>query len=1117
MTVVQSTCRRLGLRFNSPRGRKTGFRPFSGQTMHTNFLFRFAGGFLLNLAASLLVSAGPSVGELRSEFLKNPVGIDVTSPRLSWMLESRQRGARQTAYEIQVASSESTLRTGPADLWASGKVVSDQSIHVGYAGRPLASRQPCFWKVRVWDQDGQPSAWSAPASWSMGLLQPADWRSEWIGKDEVTNSAVLKGCSWIWFPEGKPESDAPVGTRYFRRTFELPADQVVKRAELQLAGDNEWACAVNGQHAGGGGNFKATTTMDVTRSLRPGRNVVAGWVKNAGEGPNPAGLVGLLTIQFESGAPRIIPTDAEWKTTDKESGAWTALDYDDSTWRAAKVLGPPGMAPWGDVHGPEDRRLAARMLRKEFEVPRKVARATAYVSGLGLSELYLNGAKVGDHVLSPALSEYPRRVFYVTHDVTAQLKRGRNALGVWLGNGRFYAPRSTVPTGTSSFGFPKLRLQLEVDYTDGSRDTIGSDASWKLTAAGPIVANNEYDGEEYDARKELPGWAKPGFDDSAWLAAQIVSAPGGQLAAQMMEPIRVTGVIQPISVKEIKPGVFIYDLGQNLVGWCQLKARGPAGTQVSLRHAETLKPDGSLYLDNIRGAKVTDVYTLRGNGDEVYEPRFTYHGFRYVEVTGFPGKPTLASLAGRVVNDDVATAGEFTCSQPTINRFYQNIVWGVRGNYRSISTDCPQRDERQGWLGDRSAESKGETYLFDIAALYAKWTQDMADAQRPNGSISDVCPSYWPLYNDNVTWPSSAVIIPGALLDQYADAAIIARLYPSMVKWIDHLSGYITNGIITKDSYGDWCVPPEDPKLIHSKDPARKTAPAILATSYFHHCLKLMAGYAHRLGKPDDAQRFAALADQLKVALNDKLYNREKGFYDNGSQTSCVLPLAFDMVPPEERPRVFNHLVQKITEETKGHVGTGLVGGQWLNRVLTDGGRADIVYRFATNTAYPSWGYMVEKGATTVWELWNGDTADPAMNSGNHVMLVGDLVIWFYECLAGIKSDPARPGFNHIIMKPHPVGDLQFVKATHRSPYGLIASEWKRDGAKFDWQITVPPNTTATVCVPAASLNDVTEGRSAAIKAKGVKSLRYENGRALFEVEAGNYHFTSSLLERATQ
>ena len=573
--------------------------------------------------------------------------------------------------------------------------------------------------------------------------------------------------------------------------------------------------------------------------------------------------------------------------------------------------------------------------------------------------------------------------------------------------------------------------------------------------------------------------------------------------------------MKPKSVTEPKPGVFIYDFGQNFVGWCRLQVRGPAGSEVKLRFAELVKPDGMLYLDNIRGARVSDIYTLKGQGTEVYEPRFTYHGFRYVEVTGYPGRPPLAALEGQIVNDDVATVGEFSCSNPLINRFYTNIVWGVRGNYRSIITDCPQRDERQGWLGDRSAESRGETFLFDIAALYSKWVRDFADGQLANGSVSDVNPPFWPFYSDNATWASSTIIIPGALLDQYADTALIANHYPSMVKWIEHMSGFISNGIIARDSYGDWCVPPEDALLIHSKDPARQTAPEILATSYFAHCLNLMARFATLLQKPEDAQRFTVLAGQLKTALNEKFYDREKGYYGNGSQTACVLPLAFDLVPESERQRVFHHLVEKIEVETKGHLGTGLVGGQWLNRVLTEGGRPDLVYRFATNTTYPSWGYMIEKGATTVWELWNGNTADPAMNSGNHVMLVGDFVIWLYEDLAGIKSDPAQPGFKHILMKPHPVGDLKFVKATFDSPYGLIRSAWEQADKTFEWQITLPPNTTATVYVPALDVKTVTESDQPATQAAGVQWQRMEPGYSVFLVSSGRYHFRSALSARS--
>jgi len=330
-----------------------------------------------------------------------------------------------------------------------------------------------------------------------------------------------------------------------------------------------------------------------------------------------------------------------------------------------------------------------------------------------------------------------------------------------------------------------------------------------------------------------------------------------------------------------------------------------------------------------------------------------------------------------------------------------------------------------------------------------------------------------------------------------------------MVRWVDHLSSFITNGLIARDQYGDWCVPPEDPKLIHSQDPARKTAPVILATSYFAHCLRLMARYATLLDKPEDARRFAVRAEELKAAFNERLYHPEKGYYDNGSQTSCVLPLAFDLAPPGERPRVFDHLVRKITDETQGHVGTGLIGGQWLCRVLSDGGRPDLVYRFATNTTYPSWGYMIEKGATTIWELWNGDTADPAMNSHNHVMLVGDLVIWLYEYLAGIQSDPAQPGFRHIVMKPQPVGDLTFVKASHRSPHGLIRSEWQLKENRFEWTLTIPPNSTATLHVPARDAAAVRESGRPLARAPGVQVVEAAAGRLVLKVGAGHYQFVS--------
>ncbi len=1050
------------------------------------------------------------IAHLACEGLSNPAGIDAPAPRLSWQMESNKRGDRQKGYEIIVSSRPELLSGDRGDLWNTGKVESDVSMNIPYGGSPLESGKAYHWKVRVWDSRGKPSAWSAPAVWSMGLLSDADWKAKWIGLDGIDTAYHLTGTNWIWFPEGAPEQAAPVGIRFFRRTVNLPAAPALTSARFHITGDNECTLFVNGTEVGRSEDLRLVPDIDVRGRLRAGVNVFAASVRNVGGGPNPAGLIGVLELRYSDGTGARFTTDASWKSSDREFPGWELPSFDDGAWVSAKVIGPAGMQPWGEMYGREDRRLPARWLRNEFDAGKKAVRATAYMCGLGLSELYINGKKAGDHVLSPALSQYPRRTYYVTHDVTSFLRRGRNAVGVVLGNGRFFAPRLSEPTFTQSFGFPKLLFQLHIEFDDGTSADVASDESWRLTTAGPIRTNNEYDGEEYDARMELTGWASPGYDDSGWERGRAVAPPGGAIRAQMIEPIRVTGTLTPVAITEPRPGMFIVDMGQNMVGWCRLHVKGARGTQVTLRHAETLKADGTLYLDNIRSAKVTDVYTLKGGEAETYEPRFTYHGFRYVELTGFPGRPGPGTLEGRVVNDDVKSAGEFTCSHPVINRTYRNIVWGVRGNYRSMPTDCPQRDERQGWLGDRSAESRGETYLFRINALYGKWLQDMEDAQRDDGSVSDVCPSYWPLYNDNVTWPSSTVIIPGALFDQYADPDIIRRHYESMVKWIDHMSAFVTDGIIAKDSYGDWCVPPEDPKLIHSNDPARKTAPGILATTYFYHDLRLMSRYAAMLGKSADQMRFDELAARMLKGLNTTFFDSERGYYDNGSQTSCVLPLAFGMVPPGEREKVFGHLVRKITVETNGHIGTGLVGGQWLSRVLSDNGRADLVYRFATDTTYPGWGYMAAKGATTVWELWNGDSADPAMNSGNHVMLVGDLVIWLYEYVAGIRPDPATPGFKHILMRPVPVGDLTHVRGTHDSPYGRIVSEWKKEKERFEWTVAVPVNSTATVSVPAASVDDVTEGGKAARDADGVTFVRQDQGYAVFEVGAGTYSFRSA-------
>jgi alpha-L-rhamnosidase len=1053
--------------------------------------------------------------QLRCEYRANPLGIDVVQPRLSWVLapaDPKARGLKQSTYRVLVASSDANLRADKGDLWDTGKVQSDQSIQLAYAGKALASGAQAFWKVQVWDQAGKPSAWSQPAHWSMGLLKLEDWKGKWIGRDEdkvLRRSASpywsLQNARWIWFPAGDPAKSAPAGARFFRAALSVPADRKIVKATAVAGADSSFELFLNGQETGKGRQVQMPEVFDISASLHPGRNVLAIQATNARAG-KPAGLIAAVRIDFDRGDPLLSTTGANWRTAQKAPEAWNQPDFDDSTWEAAKDLGPYGMEPWSEVGFTQERYLPARMLRKEFDVPKKLKRATAYVSGLGLSDLYLNGGKVDNRVLSPGLTDYDKHVLYVTFDATKQLVAGRNALGLLLGNGRFFAPRAM-----RTFGYPKAIVQLDLEYEDGSRSSVVSDESWKLTTEGPIRLNNEYDGEEYDARREIGGWARPGFDDSRWEAAQAVAAPAGLLAAEMAEPLRVTETLRPVKVTEIRPGVFIFDMGQNLVGWCRLRVSGPAGTQVRLRHAETLKDNGELYVDNLRSARATDLYTLKGVGSETWEPRFTYHGFRYVEVTGFPGKPPLTALEGRVVHDDMARIADFSSSNPLLNQIHKSIFWGVRGNYRSIPTDCPQRDERQGWLGDRSMVSRSESYLFDVAAFYSKWMVDLVDSQRDSGSIPNVAPAYWVIYSDNITWPSTFIFVPAMLYDQYGDRRAIETHYPAMKKWIEYMRGFLEDGLMPRDTYGDWCVPPESPKLIHSQDPARITDKTLLGTTYYYHLLRLMARYARLLDKPQDAAGFEDLAASIRTAFEKKFYSAEAGYYSNGTQTSSILPLAFGITPEQNRGRVFDRLIDKIERESNGHVGTGLVGAQWLMRTLSDNGRADVAYQIANQKTYPGWGYMIQRGATTIWELWNGDTADPAMNSGNHVMQIGDLGVWMYEYLAGIRTDPEQPGFKHILVRPYPLADLSFVKASHQSMYGTISSAWKRDGGRLRLDITIPANTGASVYVPAKEAAAVSESGQPAAKAKGVKFLRMEAGAAVFEVGSGSYSFTSPL------
>lgn len=891
-----------------------------------------------------------SVTNLRCEMLVSPIGIDVTAPRFSWQASTEERGMKQLAYQIIVASSNELLEKGEGDLWNSGKISSDQSHLVTYAGKPLKSRQQCFWKVKVWANNGE-ERWSNAANFSMGLLQPSDWKAQWIGLD---------------------------------RAF-----------------------------------------------------------------------------------------------------------------------------PWDSVS--MFARLSARYFRKELMAPKQVKNATLYISGLGLYEVYINGQKIGHQVLAPAPTDYSKTVLYNTFDVTDNVKQGKNAIATVLGNGRFFAMRQNYkPHKWHTFGFPKMLLQLELEYSDGTKQIIGTDASWKVTADGPIRTNNEYDGEEYDATKELTGWDNAGYNDGAWLKAELVKAPGGNIVAQLNENMKVMETLKPVSIKQLSPTKYILDMGQNMAGWVKMNVSGKRGEKVKLRFAESLQPDGELYTANLRDARVTDVYTLKGEEKETWSPTFVYHGFRYVEITNYPGAPTVNDFVGEVVYDDLQTIGSIETSNATVNRLHKNAYWGIRTNYKGMPVDCPQRNERQPWLGDRTMGAYGESFLFDNSRLYAKWLNDIRDSQTPEGSIPDVAPSFWFYYKDNMTWPGAYLTIADMLYRQFGDKHSIVRHYPTMKKWLLYMKGkYLTKDfIMTKDSYGDWCVPPESPEMIHSKDSARKTDPKLIATAYYYYLLNVMQRFAVLSNNTKDIPVFAAEAAKVKDGFNKTFYNSSKAQYSNNTVTANILPLAFGMIPPGDSAKVFESITNKILVENNGHISTGVIGTQWLMRWLTKYGRADIAYRLASNKTYPSWGYMSENGATTIWELWNGNTANPAMNSQNHVMLLGDLLIWMYENLGGIQSDPTSVGFQKIIMKPSFVKDLEYVNASYVSPYGKIASNWKKDKGELKWDVQIPGNSTAVVYVPASAENEVREGGEAILNNKAVKFLRVENGHAVLEIGSGNYQFS---------
>ncbi len=742
-------------------------------------------------------------------------------------------------------------------------------------------------------------------------------------------------------------------------------------------------------------------------------------------------------------------------------------------------------------------RMAARYLRKEFQLKDKaIKRATAYVAGIGLHEFYVNGQRMGDGVLQPVPSDYRKTIYYNTYDVTESIENyplicegtGKClCLGIVLGNGRYFPMQQHKPYKIHTFGYPKCRINVIVEYTDGSTQRLQTDdKGWKVTADGPIRANNEYDGEEYDARMEMLGWSEVGYDDSKWLKAERTDIPRAYLRAQKTQGMKVLQQIRPASIKGN-----LVEIGQNIAGWLKIRVRGQKGDTIRIVYAEKLNDNGTLYRDNFRNARSADIYVC--NGEEGAEgrwwaPTFVYHGFKYAEVIGLKNAKKDDFIA-EVVADEMATTGHFECSDTILNKVMKNAWWGVLDNYKGMPIDCPQRDERQPWLGDRTMGSLGESFLFDNERLYTKWMRDICEAQRTDGCIPDVAPAFWNYYSDDVAWAAALPFGCDMLWRQYGNREAIDKSYPAIKKWVQHIiEEYSKDGIIHCGKYADWCVPPERLELIHSQDSARQTDVTLISTAYIICTLQLMEqwGCEKELWRP--------IREQMAEAFNKQFLTIKRGtsprpghvlypdsiYYGNNTVTANVLPLALGIVPDDCKEDVVKQIVENICVQNKGHVSCGVIGISWLLRGLSDNGFSDVAYFLATQRTYPSWGYMTEQGATTIWELWNGDKANPKMNSGNHVMLLGDLLTWCYQYLGGIRSavgNGSAVAYKHIVFKPaFDIQDCEWTNVSFDSPYGNITSDWKKNLQHLDWHVVIPCNTTATIYLPDGTTKEIGSG-----------------------------------------
>ena len=812
------------------------------------------------------------------------------------------------------------------------------------------------------------------------------------------------------------------------------------------------------------------------------------------------------SINVEYGGPLLKSTQRAywqvrvWDNQNKVS-VWSKPAY----WETGILNQNEWAASWISMKEEKsEESLPAQYYRNEFSCSKEVSSARVYVTSLGIYQLFLNGEKVGNDLFTPGWTSYHKRLQYQTYDVTSMLQKD-NAIGAMVGDG-WYRGYLGWKGGRSYYGGQlALLVQLQINYTDGSSELIITDENWKVSY-GAILESDIYNGEKYDARKEMDRWANYGFDESNWANVEILNHPKEMLIASNGLPVRAIEEITPIEILTTPKGEVVLDLGQNMVGWVRMKVKGKKGDKVTLQFAEVLDKEGNFYTKNLRRAKATDTYTLKGDEEEVYEPHFTFHGFRFVKLEGYPGKLKPDKITGIVIHSQMKPTGTFTCSEPLINQLQSNIQWGQKDNFLDIPTDCPQRDERAGWTGDAQVFSMTAAFNFNVASFYTKWLKDLAADQLPSGLVPHVIPDLLSGKGGATAWADAAVVIPWNVYRVYGDKRILEEQYSSMKAWVEYMNTRAGDDYLWNNPeewhWGDWLA-------YHSDKPdyaGSVTEKDLICTAYFYYSTGTLGKIAAILGKTDDAKKYEELAKKIKHAFAQE-YITPNGRLVSHTQTGYALALSFDLIPEDLREKSADHFANDVKKF--GHLTTGFVGTPLLCSTLSAIGRDDLAFMLLNRKEFPGWLYPVTQGATTIWERWDTQRPDgtiiEGMNSFNHYAY-GAIGQWLYEHVAGMKSDIENPGFNHILFHPHPGGGLTNANAEFESMYGLVKSAWEIKDEKFIYQVTIPANTTATVTLPNA------KGKNVTCNSKLIGELPKENishsGNSLnIELGSGTYLF----------